>query len=74
MNTGTKKQQYMQQAPTSNEMWLAQAIMNEFSEEEIENLHKIIAKLDEVMFKDWAKEMTFKQLQYSDRIIKSLEG
>lgn len=72
MNTTDKRQQYMQQTPTSNEMWLAQAIMNDFSEEEFKILSEMLAKLDEVMFKSWAKEMTFNQLQYTVRIIKTL--
>lgn len=62
----------MEQPPTSNEMWLAQTIIGEFTEEEIGNLSQLLTKLDSAMFKSWAKEMTFQQLLYSIKIIESL--
>lgn len=72
MTTSEKKKRYLEQPPSSNEMWLAQTIISEFSEEEIENLRQVFTKLDSAMFKSWAKEMTFRQMLYSVKIIDSL--
>ncbi len=72
MDTTDKRNRYMEQPPTSNEMWLAQTIIGEFTEEEIDNLSQLLTKLDSAMFKSWAKEMTFQQLLSSIKIIESL--
>ena len=64
----------MEQPPTSNEMWLAQVMLGEFTDEEINNLRQLLTKLDSAMFKSWAKEMTFQQLMYSINIVKALVG
>jgi len=72
MGISDKKKRYLELPPTSNEMWLAQTIINEFSDEEIDNLRQVLTKLDSAMFKSWAKEMTFQQVLYSVKIIDSL--
>lgn len=68
-----KRKKYLEQAPNSNEMFVAQTILHEFSDAEIGNLCALFSKLEkDVMYKSWAKEMTFAQILYSVRIIESL--
>ena len=72
MDAPDKRKQYLEEPPTSNEMWLAQTIIGEFTNEEVDNLCQLLTKLDNAMYKSWAKEMTFQQLLYSIRIIEAL--
>ena len=73
MNTTDKRRQYLEEPPTSNEMWLAQTIISEFTNEEVDNLCQLLTKLDSAMYKSWAKEMTFQQMLYSIKIIEALK-
>ena len=67
-----KRKKYLEQAPNSNEMFVAQTILNEFSDTEIGNLCTLFSKLEnDVMYKSWAKEMTFAQLLHSVKIAES---
>lgn len=67
-----KRKKYLEQAPNSNEMFVAQTILHEFSEAEIGNLCALFSKLEkDVMYKSWAKEMTFAQILYSVKIVES---
>ena len=69
-----KRKKYLEQAPNSNEMFVAQTILHEFSDAEIGNLCALFYKLEkDVMYKSWAKEMTFAQILHSVRIIESLK-
>jgi hypothetical protein len=69
-----KRKKYLEQAPNSNEMFVAQTILHEFSDAEIGNLCALFSKLEkDVMYKSWAKEMTFAQILHSVRIIESLK-
>ena len=69
-----KRKKYLEQAPNSNEMFVAQTILHEFSEAEIGNLCALFSKLEkDVMYKSWAKEMTFAQILHSVRIIDPLK-
>lgn len=68
-----KRKKYLEQAPNSNEMFVAQTILHEFSDAEIGNLCALFSKLEkDVMYKSWAKEMTFAQILYSVKIAESL--
>lgn len=70
MNDKIKK--YLEKVPTSNGMFVAQTILHEFSEAEIGNLCEVFLKLEkDVMYKSWAKEMTFAQLLHSVKIVES---
>ena len=67
-----KRKKYLEQAPNSNEMFVAQTILHEFSDAEIGNLCALFSKLEkDVMYKSWAKEMTFAQILYSVKIMES---
>ncbi len=69
-----KRKKYLEQAPNSNEMFVAQTILHDFSDAEIGNLCALFSKLEkDVMYKSWAKEMTFAQILHSVRIIESLK-
>lgn len=67
-----KRKKYLEQTPNSNEMFVAQTILHEFSDAEIGNLCEVFSKLEkDVMYKSWAKEMTFAQILYSVKIAES---
>ena len=67
-----KRKKYLEQAPNSNEMFVAQTILHDFSDAEIGNLCALFSKLEkDVMYKSWAKEMTFAQILYSVKIVES---
>jgi len=67
-----KRKKYLEQPPSSNEMFVAQTIMHEFSDAEIGNLCALFSKLETgVMYKGWAKEMTFSQLLRSVKTVDS---
>lgn len=69
-----KRKKYLEQPASSNEMFVAQTIMHEFSDAEIGNLCALFSKLETgVMYKSWSKEMTFTQLLYSVKIVESLK-
>ena len=72
MNNTDKTKRFLEQTPDSNEMWLAQTILSNFTDKEIGKMHEVFTKLDSVMIKDWAKEMTFAQLLDSMILIESL--
>lgn len=69
-----KRKKYLEQTPNSNEMFVAQTILHEFSDAEIGNLCEVFSRLEnDVMYKGWAKEMTFAQILHSVRIIEALK-
>jgi hypothetical protein len=54
-------------------MWLTQQLINELSDTEMLNLSKMFEKLDDIMVKSWAKEMTFLEILNSIRDIKYMK-
>lgn len=72
MNNTDKTKRFLEQTPDSNEMWLAQTILSNFTDKEVDKMREVLAKLDSVMIKGWAKEMTFGQLLDSMMLIESL--
>lgn len=72
MNNTDKTKRFLEQTPDSNEMWLAQTILSNFTDKEVDKMREVLAKLDSVMIKSWAKEMTFGQLLDSMMLIESL--
>lgn len=72
MNNTDKKNRFLEQVPTSNEMWLAQTILFSLTDKEVDKMREVFTKLDSVMIKSWAKEMTFAQLLDSMILIESL--
>ena len=72
MNNTDKTKRFLEQTPDSNEMWLAQTILSNFTDKEVDKMREVLAKLDSIMIKSWAKEMTFGQLLDSMMLIESL--
>jgi hypothetical protein len=73
MTTNTKMKEFLEETPSSNRMWLTQQLINELSDTEMLNLSKMFEKLDDIMVKSWAKEMTFLEILNSIRDIKSMK-
>ena len=72
MNNTDKTKRFLEQTPDSNEMWLAQTILSNFTDKEVDKMREVFTKLDSVMIKSWAKEMTFAQLLDSMILIESI--
>ena len=72
MTTKEETKRFLEQTPDSNEMWLAQTILSNFTDKEVDKMREVLAKLDSIMIKSWAKEMTFGQLLDSMILIESL--
>lgn len=58
----TAKQEFLTSIPNSNAEWAAQEILNNFPKEQSMELQVFFDKLDKILFKSWAKDMTFSEL------------
>lgn len=61
--TITKEMEDYQNLPTTNNLqWAAGRMMNELTDEEFEALHDSLHKLNVILYKSWAKELTLEEL------------
>lgn len=52
--------------------WAAKQIINNFTNEQFMQLQACFAKLDEVLFKSWSKEMSFADLKEAVDMVSEL--
>lgn len=64
-----KKQDFI---PESNIDWVAQQIVNGFSEKQLMELEACFAKIDQVVYKSWVNDLTFADLKEAVKIAKEI--
>ena len=64
--------EFLQKGPESNAEWLAQTIVNEFNLQQRTEIEGVFDKIEQVMFKGWSNEMTFRELKEAIDISKEL--
>lgn len=62
------KQQFLNSIPDSNVDWAAQQILKEFSRAEFIDLSVSFDRLELALFKSWAKDMSFAELNEAIKI------
>lgn len=73
MSKTSKKEDFLSKIPESNTDWVAMQILTDFSEAEFKKLQSSFEKLDKVLFKGWAKEMTFSELYNAIKIAEKMQ-
>lgn len=58
----TKKEQFLSICPSDNVDWAAQQILMNFTKKQFMELEACFTKLNEALYKGWAKDMTFNEL------------
>jgi hypothetical protein len=67
-----KKQEFLEISPSDNIDWAAQQIIYHFNNDQFMELQAYFAKLDEVLYKSWAKEMSFAELKQAVDLVAEL--
>lgn len=57
------KKEFLSKIPETNSEWAAQQIVKEFSKKDLKDLESYFIKLDIILYKGWAGDMTFKELK-----------
>lgn len=58
-----KKEQFLNAVSSSNEEWAAKQLLENFTEKEVLKIKEVFKKMDDVLYKSWAKSMTFSELK-----------
>jgi hypothetical protein len=69
-----KKQEFLAISPTDNIDWVAQQIINHFTDEQFMELQACFAKMDEALYKSWGKEMSFADLKLAVDMVAELSN
>lgn len=67
------KNEFLNKPCESNEQWVAQQILEHFPGKSLETLKSYFKKLDEAIYKSWAKDMTFNEIKQAIELINELK-
>lgn len=68
-----KKKEFLSKIPESNTEWAAQRILTEFSKKDLPDLEACFTKLDTILYKGWAGDMTFSDLKEAMSIVSGIK-
>lgn len=69
-----KKEKFFDSIPESNIEWAAQQIASQFTDKQFMELQACFAKLDESLYKSWAKDLTLNDLKEAVGMVSELTG
>lgn len=66
------KNKFMKRMPHDNTEWVAQQIISNFTEKQFMELHACFEKLNEVLYKSWARDMPLAEIKRAVDIVAEL--
>ena len=68
-----KEKDFISKIPENNTEWVAVQMITNFSQVEFKTLKKSFKKLNEALFKSWARQMTLEELLNAIEIVEDLK-